>query len=87
MGNLPSECLQAGLPFIYCGVDYGPLYVLNRKGRGSKLENVNYLCLFVCFATKALHLELVTSLLTEGLKRFISRRGKPIQIFQIFEIM
>lgn len=39
----------------------------------------------MCFTTRALHLELVTSLSSESyilaLKRFISRRGKPLQIF------
>lgn len=84
-GDLPNERLQPGFPFLQCGVDYaGPLYILNRKGRGAKLEKC-YLCLFVCFAIKALHLELVTELSSEGfilaLKRFISRRGKPFQIF------
>lgn len=38
-----------------------------------------YVCLFVCVATKALYLELVSSLFTEALivshKRFILRRG------------
>lgn len=42
------------------------------------------MCLFVCLTTKALHLELVTSLSNEGyllaMKRFISRRGKPREI-------
>lgn len=85
MGNLPNERLQPGFPFLRCGVDYaGPMFILNRKGRGAKLEKC-YLCLFICFSTKALHLELVTTLSSEGfilaLKRFISRRGKPLQIF------
>lgn len=85
MGNLPRERITPDFPFIYCGVDYaGPMYTLNRKGRGAKLEKC-YICLFVCFITKALHLELVTSLSSEGyimaLKRFISRRGKPRQIY------
>lgn len=84
MGNLPKSRLEPGFPFEYCGVDYaGPLYILNRKGKGSKLEKA-YLCLFVCLTTKALHLELVTSLSAENyilaLKRFISRRGKPTEI-------
>lgn len=39
----------------------------------------------MCFATRALHLELVTSLTSEGyllaLKRFVSRQGKPSKIF------
>lgn len=85
MGNLPSERFQPGFPFIKCGVDYaGPMYVLNKKGKGSRLEKC-YLCLFVCLSTRALHLELVTSLSSEGyilaLKRFISRRGKPSLIY------
>nr|XP_049704680.1 uncharacterized protein LOC126056266 [Helicoverpa armigera] len=85
MGNLPSERLEPGYPFMICGVDYaGPMFILNRKGRGAKLEKC-YICLFVCFSTRAVHLELVTSLTTEAymlaLKRFISRRGKPSEIF------
>lgn len=58
--------------------------MLNRKGRGAKLQKC-YICLFVCFATRALHLELVTDLTSAAyllaLKRFISRRGKPAEIF------
>lgn len=85
MGNLPIERLEPGYPFIRCGVDYaGPMVILNRKGRGSKLEKC-YICLFICFITRAVHLELVTSLSSEAylmaLKRFLSRRGKPAQIF------
>ncbi|XP_054260373.1 uncharacterized protein LOC129000536 [Macrosteles quadrilineatus] len=39
----------------------------------------SYLCLFVCFTTKAVHLEVVTDLSVDSfiaaLKRFVSRRG------------
>lgn len=85
MGNLPLERIQSNYAFYSCGVDYcGPLLYLDRTGRGAKLVKC-YICLFVCFATKAIHLELVTSLTTDSyllaLKRFISRRGKPAQIF------
>lgn len=55
MGNLPRPRLEPGWPFVRCGVDYaGPLYILNRKGRGSKLEKC-YICIFVCFTTRAVH--------------------------------
>nr|XP_053606381.1 uncharacterized protein LOC128672900 isoform X2 [Plodia interpunctella] len=38
MGNLPSERLDGGFPFITTGCDYcGPLFILNRKGRGAQL--------------------------------------------------
>ncbi|XP_047039720.1 uncharacterized protein LOC124644424 [Helicoverpa zea] len=85
MGNLPFERLEPGYPFLRCGVDYaGPMFILNRKGRGSKLEKC-YVCLFICFTTRAIHLELVTSLTSEAyllaLKRFLCRRGKPAYIF------
>ncbi|XP_028176820.1 uncharacterized protein LOC114364741 [Ostrinia furnacalis] len=85
MGNLPSERLEPGYPFQRCGVDYaGPVFILNRRGRGAKLSKC-YICLFVCFTTRAVHLELVTSLSSEAyllaLRRFLSRRGKPAEIF------
>lgn len=39
MGNLPYERIEPGYPFMRCGVDYaGPMLILNRKGRGAKLE-------------------------------------------------
>lgn len=41
--------------------------------------------MFVCFITRAIHLEIVSDLSTDSyllsLKRFISRRGKPCEIF------
>ena len=44
-----------------------------------------YLAIFVCFATKAVHLEVVEDLYTEDvlstLKRFIARRGLPFQLY------
>lgn len=85
MGNLPAERLQPGFPFEKCGVDYaGPVLILNRKGRGARTVK-SYICLFICFTTRAIHLELVSDLSTGAyllaLKRFISRRGKPSEIF------
>lgn len=84
MGNLPKERLLPGFPFLRCGVDYlGPVFILNRKGKGARLQKA-YVCLFICFASRAVHLELVTDLSSDAylsaLKRFISRRGKPSEI-------
>ncbi|XP_023953674.2 uncharacterized protein LOC112057425 [Bicyclus anynana] len=84
MGNLPKERITPTYPFLYCGVDYaGPIMTLNRKGRGARTVK-SYICLFVCFVTRAVHLELVSDLTSESyilaLKRFIGRRSKPAEI-------
>lgn len=45
----------------------------------------SYICLFICFASKAVHLGLVTDLTTDSfilaLRRLTSRRGKPAKIY------
>lgn len=85
MGNLPTERITPSSPFTVVGVDYaGPFMVKDRKGRGYKVSKV-YIGLFICFSTKAIHLELISSLSSESfiqaLYRFVSRRGKPTKIF------
>ncbi|XP_063907426.1 uncharacterized protein LOC135125701 [Zophobas morio] len=85
MGNLPEDRVNLVRPFLNCGVDYaGPILIREGRGRGKKSIKA-YICLFVCFATKAVHLELVTdctSLAFIGaFKRFMSRRGKPSNIY------
>ncbi|CAG7726949.1 unnamed protein product [Allacma fusca] len=85
MGNLPSARVNPVRPFLRVGVDYaGPFEMRVLKGRGQK-HYKGYICLFICFVTRAVHLELVSSLTSEGfiatLKRFASRRGKPEVIF------
>lgn len=85
MANLPSNRITPTHPFHVSGVDFGgPFYITDRRGRGCKILKC-YLCLFVCFATKALHLEVASDLSTDifmlCLRRFISRRGKPIELY------
>ncbi|XP_061719305.1 uncharacterized protein LOC133526629 [Cydia pomonella] len=85
MGNLPSPRVTPGFPFEVVGVDYaGPILAASRKGRGSQTIKV-YIVIFVCFKTKCVHLELCSDLSAEGymasLKRFVSRRGLPSDIY------
>lgn len=85
MGDLPSTRVKPTPPFYVTGVDYaGPFLIKDRRGRGSKLHKA-YISLFVCFSTRAIHLELVSDLTTESFiaafRRFVSRRGKPFQIY------
>lgn len=81
MGELPASRVTESRPFSHCGVDYaGPLFLRETKRRNSKFLKA-YVSIFVCFATKAVHIELVSDLTSDAfitaLKRFIYRRGKP----------
>lgn len=84
MGDLPASRVNQYAPFFNTAVDYaGPFLVKDRRTRGAKLTKA-YVSLFICLATKAIHLELVSDLTTDcflaTLKRFIARRGKPTMI-------
>ncbi|CAB0006093.1 unnamed protein product [Nesidiocoris tenuis] len=85
MGQLPISRTQAVPPFLHTGIDYaGPFSVSFTGNRGSKVLQI-YLSVFVCFTTKAIHLEPVMDLSTDGflqaLERFVGRRGVPSQIW------
>ncbi|XP_058827450.1 uncharacterized protein LOC131687383 [Topomyia yanbarensis] len=81
--SLPIQRVIPSRPFSITGVDYaGPLYLRPIHKRAAPAKT--YLCLFVCFSTKAVHLELVSDLSTQAflcaLRRFIARRGRPTHI-------
>lgn len=85
MGDLPSQRVNSYSVFENVGTDYGgPFLIKDRKTRGCRLTRA-YICLFVCMCTKAVHIELVSELTTDAflaaLKRFVSRRGKPSNIY------
>lgn len=85
MGNLPTSRVSQLKPFSCVGVDFGgPFTITLGKYRGAKTHKA-YICLFVCFSTKALHLELVSDLSSDAFlaafRRFIARRGRCSYIF------
>ena len=78
MAQLPAR-VNPSPPFTHVGVDYaGPLKIKMSLGRGHK-SGKGYIVVFVCFCTKAVHLEAVTSYdssnFLNAFKRFVSRRG------------
>ncbi|XP_058122772.1 uncharacterized protein LOC131293707 [Anopheles ziemanni] len=81
MGNLPMERLAAfQQPFTYTGVDYfGPMHVAVGR-RSEKRWGV----IFTCLTTRGIHLEVVHTLNTSScilaLRRFIARKGMPVEI-------
>jgi hypothetical protein len=85
MGELSSPRVQPSRPFFTTGIDYAGPILLRPGTTRSKTITKGYIAIFVCFATKAVHIEVVTSLTTEAflaaLRRFIARRRKPRTIY------
>ncbi|XP_055947028.1 uncharacterized protein LOC129980673 [Argiope bruennichi] len=61
-----------------------PFLIIPRHGKSVRLVKMN-VCVFVCFITKAFHLELVSDLSIDAFlasfKLFIGRKGNPVEIF------
>uniref|UniRef100_A0A8D8QLF9 Uncharacterized protein n=1 Tax=Cacopsylla melanoneura TaxID=428564 RepID=A0A8D8QLF9_9HEMI len=79
MGDLPAKRVLESKPFFHSACDFlGPFHIVMQKKRGSRPVKV-YICLFICLAVKAIHLEVVSELSTaaflNAFKRFLSRRG------------
>ncbi|XP_049308638.1 uncharacterized protein LOC125777590 [Bactrocera dorsalis] len=80
MADLPKEHILVSQPFIVTGIDYcGPFYF--KPETRKKAPQKCYVSVFICFATKAMWMELVKDLSTgsflDALKRFIATRGIP----------
>lgn len=85
MGDLPTARSNPSRPFHHTGVDFtGSVLVKASKGRGVKTTK-GYVAVFVCMATKAVHLELVSDLSTSSflaaLRRMSARRGTPHHMY------
>ena len=85
LGQLPPARVEPNYVFLHTGLDLaGPFYI--RKGHTRRSVVVKcYLIIFICFCTKAVHLELVSDQTKEAflaaLDRFVTRRGLPLHIY------
>ncbi|XP_063899082.1 uncharacterized protein LOC135119161 [Helicoverpa armigera] len=85
MADLPRPRVNPSRPFTNTGVDFtGHVEVKANKGRGVKTTK-GYIAVFVCLATKAVHLELVSDLSTPAFlaafRRMAARRGTPRHVY------
>ncbi|XP_039303440.1 uncharacterized protein LOC120357338 [Solenopsis invicta] len=86
MGDLPKvRVTPPARAFLHSGLDYaGPVLIRSRSGRGVASAKA-YIALFVCMATRAVHLELVEGYSTPAFlgaySRFVARRGLPESIY------
>lgn len=86
MGSLPADRTKAMVkPFTHTGTDFcGPFYMRMTSNRRQKTIK-GYVAIFICFSTRAVHLEAVSDLTAEAFlaafKRFISRRGNVAKLY------
>lgn len=85
MGNLPKCRVQVSHTFQFTGIDFAGYFEVKTSQRKNAPFVKCYIALFICMATKAVHLELVRDLSTEAFldafRCFISRRGMPSEVF------
>lgn len=85
MGQLPLPRIKISKPFSYVGVDYAGYFdckcVAHRTVRYYKI----YAAIFICLTTRAVHIEVVPDLSTDGLIealiRMTARRGLPVHMY------
>ncbi len=81
MGQLPASRVTPSAPFNHTGMDFAGPFIIKKGHTRRPVYLKAYACLFVCFSTKAVHIELVSDLTSEAffaaLKRFVARRLCP----------
>ncbi|XP_025265733.1 uncharacterized protein LOC112638368 [Camponotus floridanus] len=85
MSSLPTARVAPARPFLRTGVDYaGPIPIRTGKGRGHK-SHKGFIAVFICFASKAVHLEAASDYSTDAFlaafRRFTSRRGLCKEVY------
>ena len=85
MGGLPHYRIEEARPFLRSGVDYaGPLSIRTSKRRSQRAYK-GYICIFVCLATKAVHVEIASDLTSAAFlaayKRFVACRGRCAELY------
>ena len=85
MAALPPERVNFSLPFTYTGIDFaGPFCIKSSPLRNAKILK-GYAAVFVCFSTKAVHLEVCSDLSADAFlaafTRFCGRRGLAKTLF------
>ena len=83
-GQLPPETVEPDYVFQHTGMDLAGPFIIKKGHTRKPVEVKAFLLVFICFCTKAVHLELVSDMSTAAfiaaLERFVSRRGLPLHL-------
>ena len=85
MGQLPRERITISRLFTFICIDFAGPLATKCVGHRSTIFFKSYLCVFVCLSTRAVYLDLMSSLETEQFlatfNRFAARCGVPKKIW------
>lgn len=85
MSDLPKSRLTYTRPFLHAGIDFCGPFLIKEKTKRNRGKVKVFLAVFVCFSTRAIHIEIVGDLTTDSclaaLRRFFARRGKCSDIY------
>ena len=85
MGQLPSQRVTPSAVFSTTGMDFAGPFIIKKEHTRKPVLTKGYVCVFVCFTTKAAHLEAVSDVTTEAFtatrRCFIARRRLSQELF------
>lgn len=64
MGDLPKEPVESSRAYSKAGIDFAGPFHVKTNVRQNAPTNKTYVCIWICLATKAVHVELVCDLTT-----------------------
>ncbi|XP_043064464.1 uncharacterized protein LOC122320335 [Drosophila ficusphila] len=83
MADLPKERLDGSHAFEVTGIDFCGSFIYKPEVR-NKAPVKCYVCVFICFETKAIHLELIRDLSTDNATNFVGARNELIELRRLF---
>ncbi|XP_018370539.1 PREDICTED: uncharacterized protein LOC108766021 [Trachymyrmex cornetzi] len=85
MAPLPAGRVTPSRPFMQCGVDYASPFTVRESRRRNARTHKAYLAIFVCFATKCVHLELrkPSCIYFDNGKTFVGAQGQLKEFFNL----
>ena len=85
LGQLPSARVEPNYVFLHTGMDFAGPFSIKKGHTRRPVEIEAHLAIFICFVTRAVHLELVSDMTTQAflaaLDRFVDRRGLPLHLY------